>query len=212
VATVETEKAVVDIECDQDGVVHALVVEAGTLVPVGDPIAVLLAPDEDPAAGDALLAGPGRGRPSAPARPAREPAPEPGPPAAPAAQEPAVAPAPAEPAPAAPAADTPAAPAAPAAPAGPGANGGRIFASPLARRMARDAGLGLDQLEGTGPGGRIVRDDVLRAIAAAQSQAAATAAPAEAPEAPRPATTCSARAASAPAEPPVTASAATGAP
>ncbi|MGM7421811.1 dihydrolipoamide acetyltransferase family protein [Cellulosimicrobium sp. CpK407] len=206
VATVETEKAVVDIECDQDGVVHALVVEAGTLVPVGDPIAVLLAPDEDPAAGDALLAELGLG----PASDAAEPAPEPAPPAAPAAQEPApVAPAPAEPAPAAPAAD---APAAPAAPAGPGANGGRIFASPLARRMARDAGLGLDQLDGTGPGGRIVRDDVLRAIAAAQSPAAATAAPAEAPEAPRPATTCATRAASAPAEPPVAATAATGAP
>src|SRR5690606_20448299 len=69
VATVETEKAVVDIECDQDGVVHALVVEAGTLVPVGDPIAVLLAPDEDPAAGDALLAELGLG----PASDAAEP-------------------------------------------------------------------------------------------------------------------------------------------
>jgi len=207
VATVETEKAVVDIECDQDGVVHALVVEAGTLVPVGDPIAVLLAPDEDPAAGAALLAELGLGPASHAARAAPEPAPEPAPPAAPAAQEPAVAPAPAEPAPAAPAADTPAAP---AASAGPGANGGRIFASPLARRMARDAGLGLDPLEGTGPGGLIVRDDALRAIAAAQSQA--TAAPAEAPEAPRPATTCSAQAASAPADPPVAASAATVAP
>ena len=44
-------------------------------------------------------------------------------------------------------------------------NHGRIFASPLARRLAKDAELDLDQLTGTGPGGRIVRNDVTRAVA-----------------------------------------------
>jgi len=197
VATVETEKAVVDIECDQDGVVHALVVEAGTLVPVGDPIAVLLAPDEDPAAGDALLAELGLG----PGADTAESPPE-LPPAAPAAQDPApAAVVPAEPAAQEPVPATPAA-GAPGAPSGPAATGGRIFASPLARRMARDAGLGLEQLDGTGPGGRIVRDDVLRAIAAAQTQPPATP---PASEASPPATTCAARAGSAAAEPSVAA-------
>src|SRR5512143_1304954 len=50
----------------------------------------------------------------------------------------------------------------------------RVFASPLARRMARDAGLSVEQITGTGPNGRIVRRDVERATA----DATATAAPA----------------------------------
>ncbi|MDA3644468.1 2-oxo acid dehydrogenase subunit E2 [Saccharopolyspora indica] len=60
--------------------------------------------------------------------------------------------------------------------------GGRIFASPLARRQAQDAGLDLAELTGTGPGGRIVRRDVEAAIAARRE-------PGPAPQDPRPATT-----------------------
>src|SRR5690625_3523762 len=122
VAAVETEKAVVDIEADQDAVVHTLLVEDGATVTVGDPIAVLTAPGEDAAEADALVAeirGSSAAEAPAPAATAPEPAP---------------APAPAAPAPAAsaPAASAPAAPAA-AAPtaAGNGATSGRIFASPI---------------------------------------------------------------------------------
>ena len=61
--------------------------------------------------------------------------------------------------------------------------GARIFASPLARRMAKQAGLALDAIAGTGPGGRIVKVDIEAAIAAA----AAAPAPAPAPPAATPA-------------------------
>ncbi len=75
---------------------------------------------------------------------------------APAAEEPTPAPAPAAPTPA------------PAAPAG-----GRILASPLAKRMAADAGIDLGQLSGSGPRGRIVKADILNAQATGAGQAPA---------------------------------------
>ncbi|MGW5648052.1 dihydrolipoamide acetyltransferase family protein [Saccharopolyspora sp. NPDC003752] len=56
------------------------------------------------------------------------------------------------------------------APAQSADRGGRIFASPLARRQARDAGLDLAELTGTGPGGRIVRRDIEAAIAARRQE------------------------------------------
>lgn len=91
-------------------------------------------------------------------------------PAAPAAEAPTEA-APAVPAPAAPA------PAVPAAPSTP--SGERIFASPLARRMAKQAGLDLAALRGSGPNGRIVKRDIEAAVAAPAAVPAA--APAAAP-------------------------------
>jgi pyruvate dehydrogenase E2 component (dihydrolipoamide acetyltransferase) len=66
---------------------------------------------------------------------------------------------------------------APAAPTG----DGRVKASPLARRMASEQGLDLEALSGSGPGGRIVKADVERAIAAGPAPAATPAAPAAAP-------------------------------
>jgi pyruvate dehydrogenase E2 component (dihydrolipoamide acetyltransferase) len=68
---------------------------------------------------------------------------------------------------------------APAAAQPPDGGDGRIKASPVARRMARELGLELAQLQGTGPGGRIVKADV---EAAAKGDGAKAAAPAEAPE------------------------------
>ena len=94
-------------------------------------------------------------------------------PAAPAAAE-------AEAAPAAVEASAPAA--APAAPAPQAADGTRIFASPLARRIAADKGLDLTQITGSGPKGRIVKADVENATAAPKA-APAAAAPAAAPAA-----------------------------
>jgi pyruvate dehydrogenase E2 component (dihydrolipoamide acetyltransferase) len=93
---------------------------------------------------------------------------------------------PAERAPEPPPAEAPA-PAATAAPPTPSPAGdggdGRVKASPIARRIARDRGLDLAGLSGSGPGGRIVKADVERAL---ESGAAAPAAPA-APTAPAPA-------------------------
>jgi pyruvate dehydrogenase E2 component (dihydrolipoamide acetyltransferase) len=63
---------------------------------------------------------------------------------------------------------------------------GRIKASPVARRMARELGLELGALQGTGPGGRIVKADVEAASKGDGAQAAAPAAPEEAPAAPEP--------------------------
>lgn len=76
------------------------------------------------------------------------------------------------PAQAAPAGNTTPAPAAPAAPV---QDGQRIFASPLARRLAADKGLDLTQISGTGPHGRIVKADVESATTATAAKPAATA-------------------------------------
>ncbi len=90
----------------------------------------------------------------------------------------------AAPAAAAPAAkaEAPVAAAAPA-PAAAKSGGARVFASPLARRIAAEKGLDLAAIKGSGPHGRIVRDDVIGAKAAAAVAAPAAAAPAAAPAA-----------------------------
>lgn len=73
-----------------------------------------------------------------------------------------------------------------AAPAAPARPGGRVFASPLARRLAREASLELAQIRGSGPGGRIVADDVRAHLQAAPAPAA-PAAPVPVAPAPGPA-------------------------
>ena len=70
------------------------------------------------------------------------------------------------------------APAPAAEPPQPSANGGRIKASPLARRIARERGIDLRALTGTGPEGRIVAEDVERGAAARSAPAAPAAVPA----------------------------------
>jgi pyruvate dehydrogenase E2 component (dihydrolipoamide acetyltransferase) len=157
-ATVETEKAVVDVPAEQPGVVLRLLVDDGATVEVGAPIAVLADPGEPVDDVDALLAALGVQQAQA-APPDPEGAPDQ--PASPALPD-------------ALAADTVGASGlSPAAPAGNGHGHGhgRIFVSPLARRLARDAGLSLSEITGTGPGGRIVRRDV---EAAARRPAAVT--------------------------------------
>jgi pyruvate dehydrogenase E2 component (dihydrolipoamide acetyltransferase) len=166
IATVETEKAVVDVEAEQPGVVLKLLVAPGTSVEVGAPIAVLADPGEQVGDLGAVLASLGVGE-----LPASPPDPEGGKQEAP--------PTPEVPTALAATASEPAglAPAAPAASSGNGHHGSprppRIFASPLARRLAKERGLELAQLVGSGPGGRVVRKDV---EAAAVSAAAAPAA------------------------------------
>jgi len=135
--TIETDKAVVDVEAETDGVLLRLLSEAGATVEVGSPIAVTGTVGE--VADDAAIAA--LGISSAP-----------------------TAAAPVE------AAQTPAA--VPVA-----ATGERVFASPLARTIARDAGVDLAALEGTGPGGRIRRRDVEAHLAGRPAAPAAPAPP-----------------------------------
>ncbi len=180
-AEIETDKATMEFEAVDDGVIGKILVPEGTEgVKVNTPIAILLEEGED---ADALPqpAAPG----NAPAAPATAPAPAPTP-----------APTPA-PAARADGAGRPASATAPAsAPAA--ADGGRIFASPLARRIAAEKGIDLAAISGSGPRGRIVKADVLAAAAAAAAPPAAAAA--------SPATTTAAAPASpAPTTPPVSA-------
>jgi pyruvate dehydrogenase E2 component (dihydrolipoamide acetyltransferase) len=103
---------------------------------------------------------------------------------------PTAAPPPAPPAPAPRAAEAPAAAAAAAptpAPALPPRGNGRIFASPLARRMAAQAGLDLAAITGSGPQGRVVKSDIEAALSGARPLAAAAVPPLVAAAAPAPA-------------------------
>ncbi|GAA3157517.1 pyruvate dehydrogenase complex dihydrolipoamide acetyltransferase [Blastococcus jejuensis] len=153
-ATVETDKAVVDVEADQPGVVVKLLVPSGATVEVGAPIAVLGDPGETVGDVDSVLAALGVADAAATA-PDPEGAPDqPASPDVPAALVP----------------ETVAASGLTAAP--PSSNGhGRIFASPLARRLAREAQLPLQGIIGTGPGGRIVRRDIEAAVVARPAEA-----------------------------------------
>jgi pyruvate dehydrogenase E2 component (dihydrolipoamide acetyltransferase) len=152
IAEIETDKATMEVEAVDEGILGRILVPAGTQgVKVNDVIAVLVdAGEAVPAAGAA---------PKAAAAPAATPAPV-----------------------AAPVAVAPAPVAAPA-------SGDRVFASPLARRMAAQAGVDISKIAGSGPNGRIVKADVDAALSRGPAPATA-AAPAAAPApiaAPRPA-------------------------
>ena len=157
---IETDKATMTYEADTDGVLQILAAEGDTL-PVGELIARLDGAGESAAPPAADEEAPPTPAEVGPEEEAPPPAPEPGPQPAPQAAPPSV--------------------------PEPARDGGeRVKASPIARRMAREKGLDLSSLSGTGPGGRIVRADV---ESAAPAEAAA---PAPAPEpvaAPEPAPT-----------------------
>ncbi len=145
-AEIETDKATMEFEAVDEGVIGKIVVAEGTEgVKVNDVIAVLL---EDGESADDI------GAASAPA--AAAPAPV-------AAAEPA--------------------PVAAPAPAAPVASGTRVFASPLARRIAASKGLDLTAIKGSGPHGRIVRKDVENAVATPTAAAPVAEAAAPAPKA-----------------------------
>jgi pyruvate dehydrogenase E2 component (dihydrolipoamide acetyltransferase) len=149
IAEIETDKATMELEAYDAGILEQILVGVGTTVPIGEVIAMI-----GDGSGAAAPAAPGASAaPVAAAAPAAEPEPAAAArtPPADAAPEPAPAPAPVAPAP----------PARAAAP-----NGKHPLASPLARSIARDAGLDLTTVAGSGPGGRIVRADVQHAIAA----------------------------------------------
>ncbi|MEE8447584.1 MAG: pyruvate dehydrogenase complex dihydrolipoamide acetyltransferase [Gemmatimonadota bacterium] len=158
VAEIETDKANMDVEAMGSGVLRKILVQEGVTVPVGTLIGVIADPEEDiePILADAAAAE----APAAP--PAAAPTAEPV--AAPAV-EPAVAAPAGEPAPGAPAADVP--------PVVPAARDGRVKASPVARKMAAELGIALGTIPGSGPGGRIIKQDVEAAAAAGAPAAGA---------------------------------------
>ena len=147
IAEIETDKATMEVEAVDEGTIAKIVVPEGTQdVPVNDVIAVLAGDGEDVKA-----AGAGAAKPAP--KPAEAPAPK-------AAAAPTPAPAAAAPAPKP--APTPVA--APAPQAASQTNGhGRIFSSPLARRLAREAGIEISRIVGSGPHGRVIAHDVEQA-------------------------------------------------
>jgi pyruvate dehydrogenase E2 component (dihydrolipoamide acetyltransferase) len=146
IAEIETDKATMEVEAVDEGIVAKIVVAAGTEgVKVNALIAILAADGEDVAA---AAAGVG----SAPAKAEAAPAPK---------AE--AAPAPAEKSEAAPAAKTEAAHA---------SSGERVFSSPLARRVAKEAGVDIAKVSGSGPKGRVIKADVEKAVAGGSAKAA----------------------------------------
>jgi pyruvate dehydrogenase E2 component (dihydrolipoamide acetyltransferase) len=143
---VETDKAVVEIEAAGDGILGGVTAKEGDVVPVGQTIAWLLKPGEQPPT-NVAAAQTGRKMDSAPAAAA--------------------------------------AAAAPVAPEPVSAAGVKI--SPKARRLAREHGVDIAKLRGSGPGGEILAEDIMKASASAAAPAApaaATARPTSAPPAP----------------------------
>ena len=163
IAEIETDKATMEVEAVDEGTVAKIVVPAGTEgVKVNALIAILAGEGEDAAA-----AAKADGAVAKAEAPKEEKKAE----AAPAAPKPETAPTPAA------AAPTPT----PAASAAPAKQGERTFSSPLARRIAKEAGVDIAAVTGTGPHGRVVKKDVEAAIAGGTKAAAPAAAPASAP-------------------------------
>jgi len=149
-AEIETDKATVEVESSASGVVRKLLVQEGSVVPVGDPIAVVGSADEkieetpakavepktekktDEAKGEEIKAETEEER----GKKKEEAAPQPKPEAAPAPEAAAL------------------------------TEEGPIKASPLAKKIARDKNVDLWQVQGSGPGGRVVRKDVEAALSA----------------------------------------------
>jgi pyruvate dehydrogenase E2 component (dihydrolipoamide acetyltransferase) len=170
IAEIDTDKATMEATATTSGVLRKIIVPAGETVPLGAPIAIVGEPDEDISG---LLAEASSGSAQAekkePAQEKSETAPPP--------QEAAPEPSKAQPEPQAQPAEAQA-----------GGNGqrgdGRLIVSPIAARMAADAGINLNTLTGSGPGGRIVKRDIEEAMkggASAQPQAQPQAQPEERP-------------------------------
>ncbi|MEN6373141.1 MAG: dihydrolipoamide acetyltransferase family protein [Armatimonadota bacterium] len=172
IAEIETDKANVEIEATDSGVLSEIRIPEGESVPIGTPIAVVLPAGE--------IAGVKGG--AAPPAPPEERKEEVKPPPAPRVEERPEAPRVVEPAP----------PPPPTAAAPPRLEEEEFKVSPLARKIARDAGVDLREIKGTGPGGRIVESDVrsfieggARPRPAAEEEAPAVPAPTPAATAPQ---------------------------
>ncbi|MCC6950984.1 MAG: 2-oxo acid dehydrogenase subunit E2 [Phycisphaerales bacterium] len=139
IADIETDKATMELQSFDDGTVARLAVAPGQAVPVGTLIMVLAAAGEDLAAAAGATAAPAKAAAAGSAAPASAPT------SSTAVMDP------------------------PRASASHSTNGqDRVFASPLARKIAEEAGVDLGRLQGSGPAGRIIRKDVEEAIAGGQ--------------------------------------------
>ncbi len=171
IAEIETDKATMEVEAVDEGKVAKIVVAEGTAdVPVNELIAILLGEGED----ESALKGAGKAEAKAAPEPAKSEAPK--------AEAPTPRPSEAkhDEAPK-PEAKSETKPAPQPAPNGHD-KGGRVFASPLARRLAKEAGIDISAVSGSGPRGRVVKADVESAKASGGAKAAPTAA-ANAPDA-----------------------------
>jgi len=158
-AEVETDKAVMELVARADGQLLKVMVPEGTTVPVGNVVAWIGKPGEK-VDGDGAGAPAPKGERSAVSG-ARESKPAPAPPSAAPRTAPSLS-------------ATPSPPVAPA-------DATRVKASPLAKRMAKDAGVDLKLVQGSGPGGRVIKRDV----EAAPTASVATASAAQPPAVPR---------------------------
>jgi len=145
-AEIETEKANVDYQAEEQGMLARVLIQPGQSVEVGTPIAVFSAAGETADDIDAALAAAGGSVTPAESAPEAVSAPAPG----------AVA---------------------PEAPAVAAPTSGRIYVSPLVRKRAREAGIDLSLVTGTGPGGRIVKKDLEAFLAAGGATEAVTEVP-----------------------------------
>lgn len=160
IAEIETEKATVELEAEAPGTVGRLLITAGTSVEVGDPIAVLVEPGEDEAAVDRQIAAAGGAATSSAENPV------PSDTEAPTTTSPGAI----EPGPGTAEAAQPQT-----------TSSERVFSSPLARKMAKDAGVDVTSLNGSGPHGRILRRDVELALTQPSGPATTTPVPSTAP-------------------------------
>lgn len=161
IAEIETDKATMEVEAVDEGTLAKIVVDEGTEnVPVNNVIAVILQEGEEGADLDAVKSPSPAPKPQEDSKPAKE--------AADAGRAPSTAASP------------------PVSPAQ--SNGRRVFASPLARRIATQNNLSIDALEGSGPRGRIIKRDIEAALAAGAGTTPVQAkqAPAQTPSAPSP--------------------------
>jgi pyruvate dehydrogenase E2 component (dihydrolipoamide acetyltransferase) len=145
IAEVETDKATMELECFFDGTLLKIFAPGGSKVALGAPLCAIGKP------GETVVAPEPKAAPAAASAKAAAPAPAP------------------TPAPAAPKAPAPA----PAAPAPAAAPAGRVKISPLARKLAAEKGVDPAGVAGSGPGGRIVRADVLAAASSPRAAAPA---------------------------------------
>ncbi|EPT03962.1 hypothetical protein FOMPIDRAFT_1022106 [Fomitopsis schrenkii] len=133
---IETDKATIDVEAQDDGIVAKIIAQDGAKnIAVGVPIAIFAEEGDDLSAADKLAAEAANVKPA----PKEEAVPEP----------PKPEPTPSKPAPAPKAETKPEVP-----------KGDRIFASPIAKKIALERGIPLAKLKGSGPEGRIIREDV----------------------------------------------------
>src|SRR5713226_228213 len=147
-AEIDTDKATMEMQALSNGVLRKILIGEGESAPLGQPIAIIGEPDEDISS---LLKATGEKAPTAKSE-AKE------------AEQPPEDAKPAPPQTSAPAGESEAA-------VQPSRDGGRQLVSPIAARMAADAGVNLSLLKGSGPGGRIVKRDIEAAAGAKETPA-----------------------------------------